>query len=150
MRAGAANMTIPVTNGGTGTVPPMYWWYSACSTISHGMQTHSTNNHSSQIFFVFAEQMYWWDWLTAPVIMVRYKGDCHVSMIFVSAKQKPIFHEDTVTDVGYLKICDNFKSAKMCFCEKPKGRQIFLGQKNDVLFVIFLDSFRFNWLRILC
>jgi hypothetical protein len=23
--------------------------------------------------------MYGWDWLSAPVLMVRYKGDCHVS-----------------------------------------------------------------------
>jgi hypothetical protein len=38
------------------------------------MQTGSTNNHFSQIFFVFAAPMYWWDWLAAPVLMVRYKG----------------------------------------------------------------------------
>ncbi len=43
------------------------------------MQTGSTNNHISQIFFVFAAPMYWWDWLAAPILMVRYKGDCHVS-----------------------------------------------------------------------
>ncbi len=39
------------------------------------MQTGSTNNHISQIFFVFAAPMYWWDWLAAAVLMVRYKGD---------------------------------------------------------------------------
>jgi hypothetical protein len=43
------------------------------------MQTDSTNNHISQIFFVFAAPMYWCDWLAAPVLMVHYKGDCHVS-----------------------------------------------------------------------
>jgi hypothetical protein len=25
-----------MTNGGTVLVPPLHWWYSACSTISHG------------------------------------------------------------------------------------------------------------------
>jgi hypothetical protein len=40
------------------------------------MQPGSTNNHISQIFFVFAAPMYW---LAAPVLMVRYKGYCHVS-----------------------------------------------------------------------
>jgi hypothetical protein len=39
--------------------------------------TSSTNNHISQIFFVFAATMYWWDWLAAPVLMVR----CHVSRV---------------------------------------------------------------------
>jgi hypothetical protein len=39
-------------------------------------QTGSTNDHISQIFFVFAAQIYWWDWLAAPVPM---KGDCHFS-----------------------------------------------------------------------
>jgi hypothetical protein len=43
------------------------------------MQTGSTNNHISQIFFVFAAPMYWLDWLAAPVLMARYTGDCHVS-----------------------------------------------------------------------
>jgi hypothetical protein len=43
------------------------------------MQTGSTNNHISRIFFVFAAPMYLWDWLAAPVLMVHYKGDCHVS-----------------------------------------------------------------------
>jgi hypothetical protein len=38
------------------------------------MQTGSTNNPISQIFFVFAAPMYWWDWFAAPVLMVRYKG----------------------------------------------------------------------------
>jgi hypothetical protein len=33
------------------------------------MQTGSTKNHISQIFFVFAAPMYWWDWLAAPKIM---------------------------------------------------------------------------------
>jgi hypothetical protein len=43
------------------------------------MQTGSTNNHITQIFFVFAAPMYLWDWLAAPVLMERYMGDCHVS-----------------------------------------------------------------------
>jgi hypothetical protein len=43
------------------------------------MQTGSTNNYIYQIFFVFAAPMYWWDWFAAPVLTVRYKGDCHVS-----------------------------------------------------------------------
>jgi hypothetical protein len=42
------------------------------------MQIGSTNSHISQIFFVFAAK-YWWDWLAAPVLMVRYKMDCHVN-----------------------------------------------------------------------
>jgi hypothetical protein len=42
------------------------------------MQTGSTNNNISQIFFVFAVPMYWWDWLAAPILMVPYKGDCYV------------------------------------------------------------------------
>jgi hypothetical protein len=59
--AGAANMTsVPV--------PPLV----------KEMQTDSANNHISQIFFVFTVPMYWWDWLAAPILMVRYKGDCHV------------------------------------------------------------------------
>ncbi len=41
------------------------------------MQTGSTNNHNSQIFFVLAAPIFWWDWLA--VLMVRYKGECHVS-----------------------------------------------------------------------
>jgi hypothetical protein len=43
------------------------------------MQTGSTNNHISQIFFVFAAPMYCWHWLIAPVQMVVYKVHCHVS-----------------------------------------------------------------------
>jgi hypothetical protein len=43
------------------------------------MQTGSTNNHISWIFFVLAAPMQWWYWLAAPVLMVRYKEDCHVS-----------------------------------------------------------------------
>jgi hypothetical protein len=39
-----------MTNGGTGTVPPLVM----------EMQTGSTNNHISQIFFVLAAPMYWW------------------------------------------------------------------------------------------
>jgi hypothetical protein len=50
-----------------------------CRNDSHENETGSTNNHISQIFFVFAAPMYWWDWLAVPVLMVRYKGDCHVS-----------------------------------------------------------------------
>jgi hypothetical protein len=69
-----------MTNGGTGTVPPMYVLVE--QALYHQfieMQTACTNNHISQIFFVFAAPMYWWDWLASPVQMVRYKGDCHVS-----------------------------------------------------------------------
>jgi hypothetical protein len=40
--------------------------------------TGSISNHIFQIFFVFAVPMYWWDWLATPVLMVIYKGDCHV------------------------------------------------------------------------
>jgi hypothetical protein len=43
------------------------------------MQTGNTNNHTSQIFFVLAAPMYWREWLVAPVLMVPYKGKCHVS-----------------------------------------------------------------------
>ena len=49
-----------MTNGGTGIVPPLVM----------ELQTGSTNNHISQIFFVFAAPMYW-DWLAAPVLVVR-------------------------------------------------------------------------------
>jgi hypothetical protein len=49
--------------GGTVTVPPLV----------KEMQTGSIYNHISQIFFVFTEPMYWWDWLA--VLMVRYKGE---------------------------------------------------------------------------
>ncbi len=55
--------------GGTVPVPPFVT----------EKETGSTNNHISQIFFVFAAPLYWWDWLAAPVLMVHYKGDCHVS-----------------------------------------------------------------------
>jgi hypothetical protein len=37
--------------------------------------TGSTNNLISQIFFLFAAPMHWWDWSAAPV---RYKRDWHV------------------------------------------------------------------------
>jgi hypothetical protein len=44
------------------------------------MQTGgSTHNHISQIFFVLAAHLEWWYWLAAPVLMVRYKEECHVS-----------------------------------------------------------------------
>jgi hypothetical protein len=33
------------------------------------MQTGSTNNQISQIFFVFAAPVYWWDWLAAPALI---------------------------------------------------------------------------------
>jgi hypothetical protein len=56
-----------MTNGGTVPVSPLVM----------EMQTGSTNNRISQIFFVFAPPMYWWDWLAAPALMVRYKGACH-------------------------------------------------------------------------
>jgi hypothetical protein len=76
IRAGAANMTIPHDH--------CWWWYkyNACMPVPPlvtEMQTGTTNNHISQIFFVFAAPMYWRDWLAAQVLMVRYKGDCHVS-----------------------------------------------------------------------
>jgi hypothetical protein len=50
-----------MTNGGTGIVPPLVM----------ELQTGSTNNHISQIFFVLAAPMSWWYWLAAPVIMVQ-------------------------------------------------------------------------------
>jgi hypothetical protein len=51
------------------TFPRDKWWNG----------TGSTNNQISQIFFVFAAPMYWGDSLEAPVLMVLYKGGCHVS-----------------------------------------------------------------------
>jgi hypothetical protein len=42
------------------------------------MKTGGTNNYISWIFFVFAAPSNLWDWLAAPVLMVRHKGDCHV------------------------------------------------------------------------
>jgi hypothetical protein len=41
--------------------------------------TGSTNNLISGIFIVFAAPMCWWDLSAGPVLMVRYKGDYHVS-----------------------------------------------------------------------
>jgi hypothetical protein len=55
-----------MTYGGTGSVP--------VPPLVMEKETGSTNNHISQIFFVFAAPLYWWDWLAAPVLMVRYKG----------------------------------------------------------------------------
>jgi hypothetical protein len=49
-----------MTNGGTGTVPQMYWWH--VPPLIMERQTGSTNNQISQIFFVITAPMYWWDW----------------------------------------------------------------------------------------
>jgi hypothetical protein len=59
----------------------MYWWYHTVPVppLVMEMLTGITNNHIFQIFFVFTAPMYWWDWLAVPVLMVRYKGGCHVS-----------------------------------------------------------------------
>jgi hypothetical protein len=51
-----------------------YWYYTVyvvlCAVpvppLVMEMQTGSTNYHISQIFFVFAAPMYWWNWLAAP------------------------------------------------------------------------------------
>jgi hypothetical protein len=40
------------------------------------MQTGSTKNHISQIFFVLAAPMYTWDWLVAPSVA----DPCHYGM----------------------------------------------------------------------
>ncbi len=50
----------------SGTVP--------ASPLVMEMQTGSTNNHIYDIFFLFVAPM-----LAAPVLMMHYKGDCHVS-----------------------------------------------------------------------
>jgi hypothetical protein len=50
--------------GGTVSVPP----------LGMEIQTGSPNNHISQISFVFAALMYWWNWLAAPVLLVCYRG----------------------------------------------------------------------------
>jgi hypothetical protein len=34
------------------------------------IKTGSTNNHITQIYFVLAALMYWWDWLVAPVYSI--------------------------------------------------------------------------------
>jgi hypothetical protein len=43
------------------------------------MQTGIPNAHISHIFFLLVAQMYWLDWLVAIVLMMSYKGACHVS-----------------------------------------------------------------------
>jgi hypothetical protein len=50
------------------------------------MQTGSTNNHTSQILFMLAAPINW-DWLVAPVLMVRYKGECHVDRLMTTGTQ---------------------------------------------------------------
>jgi hypothetical protein len=50
------------------------------------MQTGSTNYPHFQDF-VFAAPMYWCDWLAAPVLMVCYKGDFHVSSTSTTFKE---------------------------------------------------------------
>jgi hypothetical protein len=79
-----------ITTGGTGNVPPLVQLelvlYHQCiggtdmfPQLVTDMQTGSTNNHISPIIFVLAAPTHWWDWLVAPVLMVRYKGECCVS-----------------------------------------------------------------------
>jgi hypothetical protein len=51
-----ASSTCTVYIGGSELVPPLVM----------DIQTGSTNNHISQIFFVFAAPMYWLDWLASP------------------------------------------------------------------------------------
>jgi hypothetical protein len=44
------------------------------------MQRGSTNNHSSQIFFVFIARVYWWDWINSTSTkIVGFKWDCHLA-----------------------------------------------------------------------
>jgi hypothetical protein len=74
-----------VSTCGTGTVPPLLLvemaLYHQCiggidmfPSLVMEMQTGSTIYHISLIFFVLAAPIYWWDWLVAPVLMVRYKS----------------------------------------------------------------------------
>jgi hypothetical protein len=64
------NRHCTTTIGGIVPVPPLVM----------EMQTGSTNNHISQIFFVFPAPVYLWDRLAAPAQMVHYKGDCQVDV----------------------------------------------------------------------
>ncbi len=68
------------------------------------MQIGNTKNHISQIFFVLAAPMYWRDWLVAPVLMVRYKGKCHVSSI------NPNRHALTIHLAGVSGIGNRFNT----------------------------------------
>jgi hypothetical protein len=55
--------------GAADTVPP----------IGKELQTGSTNNHISRIFFMLAAPIYWWEMVNITNVLVRYKDNLNVS-----------------------------------------------------------------------
>jgi hypothetical protein len=47
--------------------------------IGKELQTGSTNNHISLIFFLLAAPIYWWEMVSSTNVLVRYKGNLNVS-----------------------------------------------------------------------
>jgi hypothetical protein len=43
------------------------------------LQTCSTNNHISRIFFMLAAPINWWEMVSSTNVLVRYKGNLNVS-----------------------------------------------------------------------
>jgi hypothetical protein len=43
------------------------------------LQTDSTNNHISRIFFMLVAPIYWWEMVSSTNVLVRYKGNLNVS-----------------------------------------------------------------------
>jgi hypothetical protein len=55
--------------GAADTVPP----------IGKELQTGSTNNHISRIFFMLAAPIYWWEMVNSTNVLVRFKDNLNVS-----------------------------------------------------------------------
>jgi hypothetical protein len=47
--------------------------------IGNELQTGSTNNHISRIFFMLAAPIYWWEMVSSTNVLVHYKGNLNVS-----------------------------------------------------------------------
>jgi hypothetical protein len=47
--------------------------------IGKDLQTGSTNNHISRIFFLLAAPIYWWELVSSTNVLVRYKVNINVS-----------------------------------------------------------------------
>jgi hypothetical protein len=48
--------------------------------IGKELQTGTTNNHISWIFFILAAPIYWWEVVNSTNVLVRYKGNLIVSV----------------------------------------------------------------------
>jgi hypothetical protein len=46
--------------------------------IGKELQTSSTNNHISWIFFLLAAPIYWWEMVSSTNVLVRYKGNLNI------------------------------------------------------------------------